>query len=81
MNEKIKTVLRCILWFVISFVLVWISGIGILFENSNPLQALLIFATILTIIFVFINQVALINENKIRELEKRIEELETLKKE
>lgn len=77
MNEKIKTVLRCILWFVISYVLLWISGIGILFENSNPIQALLIFSAVMTVVFESINQVYFINLNKVKELEKRVEELES----
>lgn len=81
MNKKIKTVLRCVLWFIVSFVLVWISGIGLLFENNNPLQALLIFAALLTVIFESINQVDLFYKEKTQELEKRIEELEMLKKE
>lgn len=76
MNEKIKTILRCIFWFIISFILLWISGIGLLFENSNPIKALLVFSGIMTVIFESINQIYLLVQNKIKELEKRIEELE-----
>lgn len=76
MNKKIKTVIRCILWFIVSYSLLWISGLGVLFENSNPIKALVLFSVIMTIFFESINQVYLINHNKISDLEKRLDELE-----
>lgn len=77
MNKKIKTVLRCILWFVVSYAILWISGLGILFENSNPIKALVVFSLIMTVVFESINQVYLLGQNKIKDFEKRIQELES----
>lgn len=76
MKEKLKTVLRCLLWFVLSFILLWVAGIGILFESIDPLRALIAFSVILTIIFEAINRVDIDTRKKIEVLEKRIEELE-----
>lgn len=76
MNEKIKVIFRFILWFALAFVLVWVSGIGILFENVSPLRALIVFSGIIAVIFECINQVYIAGQTKIKELEKRIEELE-----
>lgn len=76
MKEKLRTVLRCLLWFVLSFILLWVAGIGILFESIDPLRALIAFSVILTIIFEAINRVDIDARKKIEVLEKRIEELE-----
>ena len=76
MNKTLKTVLRCILWFVVSFGMLWLTGSGLLFEGSDPFQALLIFSMILTIIFEVIVQLHADNLDKIKKLEARIQELE-----
>lgn len=76
MNKTLKTVLRCILWFAVSFGILWLTGIGLLFEGSDPFQALLIFSLILTIIFEVIVQLHTDNLDKIKKLEARIQELE-----
>lgn len=76
MNERWKMLLRCIMWFAISFVLMWVAGVGILFESINALRALIVFSGIFTIVFEAIYQVDVAREKQIKGLQKRIEELE-----
>lgn len=76
MKEKLKTVLRYLFWFVLSFILLWVTGIGLLFESINPIRALVVFSVILTVIFEAINRVDVDARKKIEALEKRVEELE-----
>lgn len=76
MKEKLKTVLRYLFWFVLSFVLLWVTGIGLLFESIDPIRALVAFSVILTVIFEAINRVDVEARKKIEALEKRVEELE-----
>ncbi|MBQ8802533.1 MAG: hypothetical protein IJZ53_02710 [Tyzzerella sp.] len=76
MKEKLKTVLRCLFWFVLSFILLWVTGIGLLFESIDPIRALVAFSVILTVIFEAINRVDVEARKKIEALEKRVEELE-----
>ena len=76
MKDKLKTVLRYLFWFVLSFVLLWVTGIGLLFESIDPIRALVAFSVILTVIFEAINRVDVEARKKIEALEKRVEELE-----
>lgn len=76
MNKRLKTVLRCILWFAVSFGILWFTGVGLLFEDSDSFQAIFNFSLILTIIFESMIQLHTDNKEKIKELEARIQELE-----
>ncbi len=76
MKDKFKILLRCIMWFTLSFGLLWVIGIGMLFESIAPWRALIAFSMILTIIFEIIYQVEVVKEKQIKELQNRIEALE-----
>lgn len=79
MIEKIKMFLRLIVFFAVAAFLLWLLGIGRLFENTDRLRALFIFSAVIAIVLEVMNQVTTSIQSKIKELEKRIEELEKLK--
>lgn len=79
MIEKIKMFLRLIVFFAVAAFLLWLLGIGRLFENTDRLRALFTFSAVIAIVLEVMNQVTTSIQSKIKELEKRIEELEKLK--
>lgn len=77
-NRLVRYIVTFLICFALAFILVWVAGVGVLFEAINPAKALLVFASIIAIVFSCIILISNEMESRIRELEKRLERLEKL---
>ena len=75
-SEIVKMLCRYMVWFGMSFLLLWLAGVGSLFEHMNPFRALITFSIVLVIFLEAVYQWELRKEKEINELKKRIEQLE-----
>ena len=72
MIDKIKMFIRLIVFFAAAVVLLWVLGIGHLFESTDRPRALFTFTAIIAIIFEVMNQVMNSMQLKIKELKKEL---------
>lgn len=75
MKAILKKLGRYCCWFVLSYALLWVLGVGILFESIGPIRALVTFSIILAVVFESINVAYFEATKEIGRLQVELEEI------